>query len=254
MAVVSLKNKVYSRSALAGNLSIAAPLVGMSLWLDASDASTFSFSSGTRVSEWRDKSGNAYHFAQATGANQPDRVDTQNGLSAVRMRISTATYYLTNTSSWNWSTSPFTVLAVARFNIGPYTALLGRKVTTALQMGTNAADPNAISISRIGQATASSNLTQATNTTSQITYKSAGISSGTVVVQAYQNKTAASSTITLSSLGTGTENWIGASDTGTIADHFGNNGFLCEMLVYPFQLDNTQRTSVETYLMTKWGL
>jgi hypothetical protein len=38
-------------------------------WWDSADLSSLSF--GTGVSQWRDKSGNGRHFAQATGANQP---------------------------------------------------------------------------------------------------------------------------------------------------------------------------------------
>lgn len=47
------------------------------LWFDASDASTITVSTG--VSEWRDKSGNARHLSQATGANQP----TWNSVDAI---------------------------------------------------------------------------------------------------------------------------------------------------------------------------
>jgi hypothetical protein len=42
----------------------------LSLWLDADDASTITESGGL-VSQWDDKSVNAYHFAQGTAANQP---------------------------------------------------------------------------------------------------------------------------------------------------------------------------------------
>jgi hypothetical protein len=38
------------------------PQTGLSAWLDASDASTFSYSSGVNVSQWRDKSAAANHF------------------------------------------------------------------------------------------------------------------------------------------------------------------------------------------------
>jgi hypothetical protein len=38
-------------------------------WFDAADLSTISVATG--VSEWRDRSGNARHVSQATGANQP---------------------------------------------------------------------------------------------------------------------------------------------------------------------------------------
>ena len=52
-------------------------------WWDASDASTFTFSSGSVVSQWNDKSGNGNHLTQGTVANQPGRTGTQNGLSTV---------------------------------------------------------------------------------------------------------------------------------------------------------------------------
>jgi hypothetical protein len=52
-------------------------------WFDASDASTFTYSSSTLVSQWNDKSGNGKHAVQATVANQPNRNVTQNGLSCV---------------------------------------------------------------------------------------------------------------------------------------------------------------------------
>ena len=61
----------------------AAPVAGYNLWLDAADATTFTFSSGSVVSQWSDKSANAYAFTQGTVANQPSRSTTQNSLSTV---------------------------------------------------------------------------------------------------------------------------------------------------------------------------
>ena len=46
---------------------------GLVLWLDAADDTTFSYSSGTEVSQWRDKSGYNNHANQSTVANQPSR-------------------------------------------------------------------------------------------------------------------------------------------------------------------------------------
>jgi len=48
------------------------------LWLDANDYSTFTFSSGTNISSWADKSGNARN---ATGVNSPVYTDTSAYLS-----------------------------------------------------------------------------------------------------------------------------------------------------------------------------
>lgn len=63
-------------------LDIAA-LSNCALWIDASDASTITQSSGS-VSQINDKSGNGRHFTQATGTLQP-RIDTvtQNGLAVL---------------------------------------------------------------------------------------------------------------------------------------------------------------------------
>jgi len=46
---------------------------GYSLWLDGKDENSFTFSSGTLVSQWQDKSGNSNHFSQSTVASQPSR-------------------------------------------------------------------------------------------------------------------------------------------------------------------------------------
>jgi hypothetical protein len=45
-------------------------LPGLALWLDASDLSTITHSSGA-VSQWDDKSGNGFHVAQAIASRQP---------------------------------------------------------------------------------------------------------------------------------------------------------------------------------------
>lgn len=56
----------------------------LSLWLDADDAATLTLSD-SYVTEWRDKSGNGRHVAQAAQASQPTRVaNVQNGRAVVR--------------------------------------------------------------------------------------------------------------------------------------------------------------------------
>jgi hypothetical protein len=61
----------------------SAPVAGYSVWLDAADATTFTFSSGNVVSQWSDKSANAYAFTQGTVANQPTRSTTLNSKSTL---------------------------------------------------------------------------------------------------------------------------------------------------------------------------
>lgn len=59
------------------------PVAGYNLWLDADHAASFTYSSGTSVSQWTDRSANAYAFTQATGTLQPNRNGTQNGKTTV---------------------------------------------------------------------------------------------------------------------------------------------------------------------------
>jgi len=63
-----------------GGGSTFSPLsvTSMGLWLDASDYSSFTFSSGTNIAVWADKSGNARH---ATGVNSPTYTNTSAYLS-----------------------------------------------------------------------------------------------------------------------------------------------------------------------------
>ena len=66
-------------SQISGHLSPSSPVAGYTVWLDAADTATIT-SSGGAVSQWTDKSGNAYAFTQATTAYKPqDGAATQNG-------------------------------------------------------------------------------------------------------------------------------------------------------------------------------
>lgn len=228
------------------------PVSGAALWLDGDDSTTFTFSSGTRVSEWRDKSGNARHFTQATSANQPNRVASQGGKTGVVFNESGTIYCLLN-SGYDWAASAFTVFGVVDFNAGNFPAMFGRNSTAALVLGANSASAN-FAISRIGQATSSSNLTVTGTNADVIVYKSAGISSGSVTVDVYKNGTAGNASLTLSSLVAGNTAIVGASGSPSgLTDSFGSNGYICELIVYPSQLSDTDRNSVESYLKTKWG-
>ena len=226
------------------------PVAGASLWLDSNDSSTFSFSSGTRVSEWRDKSGNARHFTQTTTGSQPDRSASQGGKTGVYFDRSAANYFMSN-SSYSWAASAFTAFFVADPKGGDYTALLSRNSTGALQIGYGQG-AGTYAISRIGQATSNSNLAPTVGNADVVCYRSAGISSGTVNVDVFKNGTAGSATLTLGSLGAGDKALLGASSDGA-ADTFGTDGYICEVLVYPSQLSVSDRNTVESYLKTKWG-
>lgn len=85
----SVKNgrTVYG-SMLAGNPPYdSAPVnpvqTNLFAWFSADRPADFTYSSGTSVSQWNDRSGNARHITQATSTNQPTRNGTMNGRSTV---------------------------------------------------------------------------------------------------------------------------------------------------------------------------
>jgi hypothetical protein len=82
------------------------------LWLDASDASTITIATG--VSQWDDKSGNGYHFTQATASAQPAlSTAALNGLDVIT--FDGINDFLRNTSSS--LAQPINIFVVAQTNV-----------------------------------------------------------------------------------------------------------------------------------------
>ena len=71
---------------------------GLLLWLDAADDTTFNYSSGTVVSQWRDKSGNNFHANQSTTAQQPSRNTFNNSRKSVFFNAASRLDYMTISS------------------------------------------------------------------------------------------------------------------------------------------------------------
>lgn len=91
----------YDEASLQGRLWSPQELRPL-IWLDASDVSTISVSTG--VSEWRDKSGNGLHVSQATTANQPSFVANGiNGIPAIDWGTAANSKSLTRSSLSGYS-------------------------------------------------------------------------------------------------------------------------------------------------------
>lgn len=244
------------------------------LWLDASDTSTITASSGA-VSEWRDKSANARHFSQATDVRQPTTGSaTQNGRNVISFSApttSTACTWLQNGTASNFTFlhdgTDHIVAIVAKVtnsqgmyygnmqrNSGNRGALLYKNTTTinhAIQNGnsfdapvvnapTNSIDTNANVITVLADpdnGTAANRSAININTTS-----------------AYQNNTstAAVSTAAPSFLFT-----IGAarSNSGAGDVSFGMTGFIAELVfVTGTNATEANRVRLRDYLNDKWAV
>jgi hypothetical protein len=226
---------------------ITLPVSGASLWLDASDATTFTFSSGTVVSQWNDKSGNGRNFAQATVANQPTRnTNIQNGYAGV---IGTANDVLS--TSYNWVNSAFTVFLVVKpSSTSGFMGWMGSHTTTGCPALGTANTTGEYSLFRTGISTNPSNLVATLSNADVAVWKSSGVSGGTVSSTIYKNGTQSSTNPGYSSSGTGTIATLFASSTG-LDDPC--TGYLFEVIVYPSQLSDIDRNKVEGYLRAKWG-
>jgi len=100
--------------------SVAA-ITGCCLWLDASDSTTITTSSGSRVSQWRDKSSNAFAFNQITTACRPVNTNTQNGLKTITFTADSVTTtnsdYLLGPDSFSIGTSSYSLFVVCNVNL-----------------------------------------------------------------------------------------------------------------------------------------
>jgi hypothetical protein len=81
---------------------------GLVMWMDAADDTTFSYSSGTTVSQWRDKSVSGFHMTPKSGG--PTRSTTLNS----RKVLTFTTSQTIGNNTINLSTSANTVFVVSR--------------------------------------------------------------------------------------------------------------------------------------------
>jgi hypothetical protein len=105
-------------SAISGNLTPTSPVAGYKVWLDASDTGTISQSGGA-VSQWTDKSVNAYAFTQATAAYKPTTgANTQNGKNVLTYATNDTLLNTAAASTWKFlHTSPSTIFMAMKQNV-----------------------------------------------------------------------------------------------------------------------------------------
>jgi len=240
------------------------PASGSAIWIDASDASTFTFSSGSVVSQWNDKSGNSRNFSQGTVANQPSRTGSRNGLSTVvfdgtndRMQATNATG---NYTSWSlfvvtFSNSASTQRIFGKRNAGAadesYGAVhfssklyaLARNLSSAVNATLLNASDGLFGITTNGSSADIGSLrllsqTVSNNVDTKVRYQTANLASATAGSQSVTNTV---------------NPFIGALNvSGSFFEFL--NGEIAEMLLYPSALSDADREQTETYLKNKWGL
>jgi hypothetical protein len=212
-----------------------------SLWLDSSDDSTITFSSGTTVSAWADKSGNGNNTTSFTGGTR------SSSTSGIQGPICSGP--ITNSGS---STVNVFYVASKPYNGTSYDniiALNANTITNYYAAGTlfccyyGSTSPGGYYAYMNGNLSLSFNAT--TFGTPFIFNAYQFQSTGTT----YGNGTNYGAVGTPGSTFTYTKYWIGTCTGGPA--FVGN---LYEVIVYKGQLSSTQRIWVEGYLAWKWGL
>jgi hypothetical protein len=220
-------------------------LSGLSLWLDASDATTLTVS-GSSVSAWADKSGNGYNVSQGTSAAQPTTgLETQNGLNVLSfdgtkgmrtangdLNVPTLTAFVVCKSSSGGRViyglpHDATVHTTPFFRFLHFRILGGETLNQRLN----------------GESASSASDAMPTTTVSLRLESASGDSyiNGTRVI----NAAAVSLTYPNSVPFCVGENAAGAERIV---------GFFCEIVVFDRALTATETSDVESYLAAKWGL
>lgn len=209
------------------------------LWLDADDASTFSYSSGVVVSQWNDKSGNARHVSP-TGAG-PSRNATYGSRTAVYFP-GTDSGQGCRTASATSIAAPFFIFVVAAIQGATRTKarLVCHRTTGNFQtlIGENTCNGS----SYAGTAFATQGSVPSTGVLQQLTFRADGASS-----YSRGNGTSGSTT----NIGSTGLDLVMIGVTGAGANPL--TGDIAEVLVYPSALSDSDRNAVEAYLKAKWG-
>jgi hypothetical protein len=219
---------------------------GLVLWLDAADDSAFSYSSGTVVSQWRDKSGLNNHVGQSTVGSQPNRNVVKNSRKSIYFDGGDSLFNAGDVFPSN--TTDYTKIAVV---YQTSTSNSGNVISSKTNnSGTNYAHAFYFDSSTAIRLWHSSQFVSSAN---DLTLNTLGIVSGTYINSSglgslYVNGTAS---------GTGTagnRNIVRDIQIGAVVDSSFFIGEICEVLVFSRVLSATELKQVHTYLGQKWNI
>lgn len=215
---------------------------GLSLWLDAADASTIT--TGTGVSEWRDKSATGSTWTQATGNNQPSTgTATINGRNVV---VFDGTNDSLSASAPLNTSMPLTMFVVQRISTA---TIAGMTYAAGTGDAFNVRQAGSTSgfleiIAGGGRVFLGSSNRTGINDIVSVTFPSA--TDASLFVNGASQSPLTNATLKPTLTGT---HYIGRR-----ADGFYLNGQVAEIVAYATELSTSQRRAVEAYLGKKWGI
>lgn len=230
-------------------------ILGCQLWLDATDSKSFTFSSGSNIATWNDKSGNALS-GTATGSPVLTTVD---GLAAVTFNGTTQYFNFGDVA--DLGSNQLNIFVVSKFNTTANGSLIAKSLAgdATFRYALIRDAGNMIPLLQ-GNTTGIGSANNAgfadTNTSTRLLAWSWNRSAN----QIFQNGTSVfSNTFTNSStFNSAYSLLVGAynNNSGGVPPAAGYflNGSINEILVYFSTLTTIQRQQIEGYLAWKWGL
>jgi len=226
----------------------------MSLWLDASDASTITDSAGA-VSQWADKSGNGNHLTQVTAANQPV-TGTRTINSRNALKFDGATSYLTGATPGILGDGWTAFVVWSGDDAAAIGALLQNEVSTdpgarwVLYADTRVTPMRFAAVSPLST-DSSTYLGLASRLSGSTTYLSTlQAPTGGGLASGFIDGALAASASWPSLVQPFDEIRVGFQFAGSIY----YNGLIAEIRVYNGVLNDAWRQDVERYLAVKWGV
>jgi hypothetical protein len=232
---------------------------GLAMWLDASDANTISFSTGSNVSVWTDKSGNGNNATQTTTALQPVLQD--NGIyfgSTQFLNLLSSTAILQNVPyACGFVVANVTQAQTQNTNRGGIltilTALGGARFALSLD-NINVRTPGVLARRLDGESvTAAGESTAYTYNSRFLSVGEANYSAGTL--RQYLNGTQSGGTVAIT---VGNTSNTPSVNTPTINTNSAvqrmTNTYVYELILFRTALTISQIQQIEGYLAYKWGL
>ena len=215
---------------------------GLALWLDAADSTTLTLS-GTTVTQWVDKSSNAYRCisnANYTGTSLPTFCNIS--VPSVNLAPNQA---LVTSNAWNYSPAWSCFVAINSISLGMRWLISPHNGATPVLMGMSAGTSK---IWNSGFVTAPADITG-----QHIEYTSAENTGATSNLLWYRDGTLQASKVKTLGSGSGTM-YMGIGANGSLGNAMAGTYQLYEVIIYNKYLSVSERQQVESYLAWKWNV
>lgn len=223
------------------------------LWYDAAEFTSLTFSSGSNISQWSDKSGNARNATQASVGNQPVLSNTPRNFPVVG---NTGSSGLTGTLTVNGLTN-MTIFVVCNTTSATEVAVNnGRLLFYIAETGSWGSIQMYISQTRLdwrfgtGQAGNAPTFNLPSNVSTN--YNIVSISKASTQETGFLNGTNIASYTAANTTIANTSNAFFITGPSLSSTYSANN--IAEFLVYTSAITASQRQAIEGYLAWKWGL